>query len=74
MMKASYLQMNHLSRMLKPGGMEEDVPLKSSIDGETREGDVHWSSRQSKCLLMLMLITYLDWRAEIILTTAAFSG
>lgn len=33
-MKASYLQMNHLSRMLKPGGKEGDVSLKSNLDGE----------------------------------------
>lgn len=50
MMKASYHQINHLSWMLKPGGKEGDVSLKSKAGDDARS-----CNSQTKSLLMLRL-------------------
>lgn len=56
MMKALYLQINHLSRMFKPEGEEGAASLKSNLDGEKAGDDARRCNSQTKYLVMLELV------------------
>lgn len=56
MMKALYLQINHLSRMFKPEGEEGAASLKSNLDGEKAEDDARRCNSQTKYLVTLELV------------------
>lgn len=53
MMKALYLQINHLSRMFKPEGEEGAASLKSNLDGEKAGDDARRCNSQTKYLVTL---------------------
>lgn len=56
MMKALYLQINHLSRMFKPEGEEGVASLKSNLDGEKAGDDARRCNSQTKYLATLELV------------------
>lgn len=56
MMKALYLQINHLSRMFEPEGEEGAASLKSNLDGEKAADDARRCNSQTKYLVTLELV------------------
>lgn len=56
MMKALYLQINHLSRMFKPEGEEGAASLKSNLDGEMAGDDARRCNSQTKYLVTLEFV------------------